>query len=88
MYMSTTNETMVLVTLVAIDTFRKICGILQSKETAFFPSLIYTTLYMYTEISVYLCIHTYILTQIQPPAPFSSYFPQLCYLGSSDEKLF
>lgn len=48
---------MVLVTLVAIDIFRKICGILWSKEIAFFLFLIYTTLYVYTEISVYTHIY-------------------------------
>lgn len=57
MYMSTTSEIMVLVTLVAIDIFRKICGILWSKEIAFFLFLIYTTLYVYTEISVYIHIY-------------------------------
>jgi len=81
---STTNEIMVLVTLVAINMLRKLWGIFQCEEIAFLPFLLYATLYMYTDISVYIYIHTHILTQIQPPAPFSSYFPQLFYLGSSD----
>lgn len=77
MYLSTTNEIMVLVTLVAIGTFRKICGIPQSKEIAFFPFLIYTTLYMYIYVHRNICVHIYTHIYINTNPATSSIFQLL-----------
>lgn len=55
MYVSTTNEIMVLVTLVAVDTFRKICGILQYKE-CFLP---FRDLHYFIQVYRNTCVHIY-----------------------------